>query len=196
LYCCSSTTFGSIITNRSWSGVNRNSSDAMIVLMHTDFPEPVEPAMSTCGMSARSAMIGTPYTSLPSANGMRAFDWRHSSDSSRSRMMTFVLTAFGTSTPTEDLPGTGASTFKRSAFSAAAMLFVRPAIFSSFTPGAGCSSYRVIVGPFVMSPGASSIPNCASVCTINRAFATNSSLVSVGRTVMSGGLSRSIPGGW
>ena len=31
-------------------------------------------------------------------------------------MMTLVFTALGTSTPTEDLPGTGASTFSRSAF--------------------------------------------------------------------------------
>ena len=55
-------------------------------------------------------------------------------------MITLVLIALGTSTPTEDLPGIGAKMFSRSAFMAAAMLLVRPAIFSSFTPGAGCNS--------------------------------------------------------
>ena len=36
-----------------------------MVLMHTDFPEPVLPAIRTWGMSARSAMTGCPYTSCP-----------------------------------------------------------------------------------------------------------------------------------
>ena len=69
-----------------------------------------------------------------------ALAFRHSSDSIRSRMMTAVLTELGTSMPTELLPGTGARMLMRSALSAAAMLLLRPVIFSSFTPGAGCSS--------------------------------------------------------
>ena len=56
---------------------------------------------------------------------MRALVLRHSSDSNRSRMMTLVLMAFGTSTPTELLPGTGARMLMRSALSAAAMLLLR-----------------------------------------------------------------------
>jgi hypothetical protein len=55
-------------------------------------------------------------------------------------MMTLVLIALGTSTPTELLPGTGARMWIRSALSAAAMLLVRPEIRSSLTPGAGWSS--------------------------------------------------------
>ncbi len=74
------------------------------------------------------------------------------------------------------------------------MLLVRPAIFSSFTPGAGCNSYRVMVGPLVMSPGATSMPNWASVWTISRALDMSSSLVSVGLTEVSGRLNKSIEG--
>ena len=68
----------------------------------------------------------------------------------------------------------------RSAFKAAAMLLLSAVIFSSFTPGAGCNSYRVMVGPLVMSPSETSISNCASVCCISRALAINSSFDSVG----------------
>ena len=44
----------------------------MIVFTHTDFPEPVAPAMSRCGIFARSAMTGFPSRSLPSAIGSAA----------------------------------------------------------------------------------------------------------------------------
>ncbi len=44
----------------------------MIVFTQTDFPEPVAPAMSRCGIFARSAMTGLPSRSLPSAIGSAA----------------------------------------------------------------------------------------------------------------------------
>ena len=74
-------------------------------------------------------------------------------------MMTFVLILLGTSTPTVPLPGTGARMLIRSAFNAAERLLLKLAIRSSLIPGAGSSSYRVIVGPLVMSPRETSIPN-------------------------------------
>ena len=77
---------------------------------------------------------------LDAAAAMVDLVFFHSSDSSRSRMMTLVLIRFGTSMPTEDLPGTGARMWMRSALSAAAMLFESAEIFSNFTPGAGCNS--------------------------------------------------------
>ncbi|MNT48953.1 hypothetical protein D3C72_1857670 [compost metagenome] len=43
------------------------SSDRIIALMPTDLPEPVVPATMQCGMRARSATIGLPAMSLPSA---------------------------------------------------------------------------------------------------------------------------------
>ena len=43
-----------------------------MVLMPTDLPEPVVPAISRCGMRDRSAMIGSPPIFLPSASASRA----------------------------------------------------------------------------------------------------------------------------
>ena len=37
-----------------------------MVLMATDLPDPVVPAISKCGIRARSAMTGVPPISLPS----------------------------------------------------------------------------------------------------------------------------------
>ena len=37
----------------------------MIVLIHTDLPEPVEPATSKCGILLKSAVIILPLISLP-----------------------------------------------------------------------------------------------------------------------------------
>ena len=45
----------------------------MIVLMQTDLPEPVAPAISTCGILVRSATTGLPETSRPSAIGSPPF---------------------------------------------------------------------------------------------------------------------------
>jgi hypothetical protein len=113
----------------------------MMVLMHTDLPEPVLPAIEHVGHLRQVGDDGMAVARpCPSASGIRALVFATPADSSRSRMMTLVFTALGTSTPTEDLPGTGARMLRRSALRAAAMSLVRPAIFSSFTPGAGCSS--------------------------------------------------------
>src|SRR2546426_4900811 len=54
------------------------------------------------------------HDALPISSGIRAFVLRHSSDSNKSRMITLVLMAFGTSTPTELFPGTGARMWMRS----------------------------------------------------------------------------------
>ena len=50
-------------------GAKRNSSERMKVLMPTDLPDPVVPAISKCGIRARSAMTGAPPMSLPSTSG-------------------------------------------------------------------------------------------------------------------------------
>ncbi len=42
-----------------------------MALMATDLPEPVVPAISKCGMRARSATIGTPPMSLPKRQRQR-----------------------------------------------------------------------------------------------------------------------------
>ncbi len=52
---------------RTSSGVARNRMLESIELMATDLPVPVEPAISRCGMVARSVMYGSPWMVLPSA---------------------------------------------------------------------------------------------------------------------------------
>jgi len=44
-------------------------SDVMIVFTQTDLPEPVAPAISRCGIFARSVTTGCPSRSFPSATG-------------------------------------------------------------------------------------------------------------------------------
>src|SRR5919198_673560 len=51
---------------RTSSGVARRRTEVRIVLMQPDLPEPVVPAMSTCGMRARSVHTALPEMSLPS----------------------------------------------------------------------------------------------------------------------------------
>ena len=63
----SSTRFGSIITKRTSAGDACISMQEMSAFMQTDLPEPVAPAMSRCGIVARSATIGSPETLCPSA---------------------------------------------------------------------------------------------------------------------------------
>jgi hypothetical protein len=41
----------------------------MIVLMQTDFPDPVVPAIRRCGIEAKSPIIGMPDIFLPRAIG-------------------------------------------------------------------------------------------------------------------------------
>ena len=44
--------------------------EEMMLLMHTDFPDPVAPATNRCGMDAKSPITVRPYTSFPSASGI------------------------------------------------------------------------------------------------------------------------------
>ena len=45
------------------------SKDRSIALIPTDFPDPVVPATSKCGILARSTITGLPNMSFPSARG-------------------------------------------------------------------------------------------------------------------------------
>jgi hypothetical protein len=119
----------------------------MMALMQTDLPEPVAPAISKCGIFARSEMSGLPETSLPRAIGNSALVLTQSSLSMISRMPTGVGCWLGTSTPTAALPGIGARMRTDCARMPRAMFLSRPAIFSTRTPAAGEISYRVMTGP-------------------------------------------------
>jgi len=54
--------------NRTCSGVALYNRLKTMAFMATDLPEPVVPAISKCGIFARSATTGCPAISLPSAN--------------------------------------------------------------------------------------------------------------------------------
>ena len=92
----------------------------------TDLPEPVAPATNKWGMLAIFAVQTLPLTSLPS--GISRFDLRciKASDSSVSRMRTMAGLVFGTSIPTKDLPGIGASILTGWAAKARARSLFRP----------------------------------------------------------------------
>ena len=59
-YMPSSTRLGSIMISRTSSGVARKRMLDSIELIATDLPVPVDPAISRCGIVARSVMYGSP----------------------------------------------------------------------------------------------------------------------------------------
>src|SRR3989344_1678073 len=84
---------------------------------------------------------------------------------------------FGTSTPTSDLPGIGASIRIGCAASAIARSWFSAVIRESFTPSAGFSVYLVTAGPMLISPISTGIPKLSSVRLIMFAFARRSPVV-------------------
>ena len=122
------------------------SSPVIITLMATDFPLPVEPAISRCGILDKSATTKLPETSRPSgtANGLvGCAGWA----STISRNDTVEICLFGTSIPINDLPGMGASIRRSFAASANAKSSAKLTTLLTLTPTAGCNSYFVTDGP-------------------------------------------------
>ena len=109
-YGVSSTIFGSIRIIRTSSGVARDSSETSIELTKLDLPEPVAPATSRCGIFARLALTKWPSMSLPSPMHQRVrARLRAAPLRSTSPSRTISRSVLGTSMPTADLPGIGAS---------------------------------------------------------------------------------------
>ena len=106
-YAVSSTRFGSTRIIRTSSGVERISTEVISELMQLDLPEPVAPAMSTCGILARLATTKPPSTSLPSPTTIGWWSWRAIGARSTSPRLTVSLSEFGISMPMADLPGIG-----------------------------------------------------------------------------------------
>ena len=71
-------------------------------VMHTDFPDPVVPAINRCGMLTKSAAMAEPATSRPNAiaRGDRIFE--NASVSRIGRRRTIDACLLGTSMPTYD----------------------------------------------------------------------------------------------
>ena len=109
-------------------------------LMHTDLPEPVEPAIRVCGILARSAMVTLPAMSRPRATASGLLACWNSGESMISRIETVLTTLLGTSMPTAGLLGMGASMRTPEAARFKAMSSARLVILLILTPADGCSS--------------------------------------------------------
>ena len=121
----------------------------MIVFTQTDFPEPVAPAISRCGIFARSATTGRPSRSSPNAIGSEARAVWYSRVSISLRNQTSSAVGLGTSTPTAPRPGIGATMRILCARIARARSLARFANCLTFTPDDGSISNCVTTGPVV-----------------------------------------------
>src|SRR3989338_669212 len=81
----------------------------MMLLMQTLLPVLVAPAMRKCGISARLQTSGIPAVSLPMTTATLDFSLTNSDDIKTSLMATVAAALLGTSIPTRDLPGMGAT---------------------------------------------------------------------------------------
>ena len=118
-----------------------------MVFSPTLLPDPVAPATSKCGMPRRSATTGFPKMSLPRAS----FKGERNLTKGSLRRICLSATSsrrgLGTSIPTTDLPGIGATIRMLIAFMASARSSARLTILATFTPAAGSNSYIVTTGP-------------------------------------------------
>ncbi len=111
-----------------------------MVLRPTDLPLPVEPAMSRCGIAARSATTGLPVVSLPRASGSLPLVVTNSGLTRISRRYTVAVSGFGTSTATVPRPGIGPMMRTAATFMARARSSARFTTWLTLTPAAGSNS--------------------------------------------------------
>ncbi len=98
-------------------------------------------------MSANFATTVDPEMSSPRAKAKGEFSRRKDGDDSKLRSPTLNILLLGTSIPTADLPGIGASMRMPGAARFNCKSSVRLMILLTFTPGAGVNSYLVTAGP-------------------------------------------------
>ena len=110
-----------------------------MVLIATDLPEPVVPAISRCGMRARSTITGSPPMVLPRQSGRRACVSVYSLAERSSRSSTFSRFGLGSSMPIALRPCTTA-TRAETLLIERAMSSERPMTREDLMPGAGSSS--------------------------------------------------------
>ena len=140
MYCASSIFFGSIRTSFNELGCILNSKLVRMVLIPTLFPEPVDPAISKCGIFDRSSANTSPAMVFPMAIGRIEPDSRNAFELMTLRTVTRERCELGISTPTADFPGIGAIMRIPRAASFRAMSFSRLTIRLILTPVAGTSS--------------------------------------------------------
>ena len=128
------------------SGVSLYSRERIIVLIATDLPDPVVPAIKRCGIFAKLATTGSPPMSFPKAIGSFWFPSPKNLEDKISRKTTFSLASLGSSIPITVFPGI-VETRADSADIERAISSERPITLLAFKPGAGSSSYIVTTGP-------------------------------------------------
>ena len=165
LYTLSSTTFGSIIISFTSSGFALYSILMIIVLIQTDLPEPVAPAIKRCGIFAISVTLTLPAISFPTAKVIFDLAFLNSSDSTSSLKETATLWLFGTSMPTAAFPGIGASIRISAAARLSFISSARFTIFDTFTPSSGVISNLVTAGPQLILFTFAFTPNTLRVCS-------------------------------
>ena len=110
-----------------------------MALRPTDFPEPVVPAISKCGIGARSATTGRPAMSFPRMMGrVPLLPWKLSEEISSDKD-TISRLRLGSSMPMTLRPGMTA-TRAETALIERAMSSARPITRLALMPGAGSSS--------------------------------------------------------
>ena len=133
-----------------------------IVFKLTLLPAPVAPATSRCGIVLRSAVTGAPKMSLPNARVSFERALLNALLMTTSLIDTVSRDRLGTSIPTTDLPGSGATMRRLTALSASARSSARLTMRATLVPGAGSNSYIVTTGPGLTSVTRPSIPKLAS----------------------------------
>jgi hypothetical protein len=132
---------------RTSSGLALQSRLVMTALTITLLPDPVAPAISRCGILARSTALAEPATSRPRAKVSFDSDAVNSTSSRILRRATMLKSLFGISIPTALLPGIGASIRRLRAARAMARSSASASIRLTLMSGAGSTSYWVTTGP-------------------------------------------------
>ena len=145
-----------------------------IALTPTDFPEPVVPATSKCGIFARSTTTDLPAISCPSASVKLEVEVLKAFDERISVSLTIFLLVLGISIPTTDLPSITSTTLTELTDNDLAISWAMFVILLALVPGAGCISKRVTTGPGRTVSTEASIPNSSSFVSSNRANSFNS----------------------
>ena len=143
----SSTILGSTIISLTSSGLALKRILIISVFIHTDLPDPVEPAMRRCGILAISVVITCPLISIPTANDILDFAFLKFSDSTNSLNVTTDISLLGTSIPIAAFPGIGASILISAAARLSLISSARLSILLTLTPCSGCISNLVTAGP-------------------------------------------------
>ena len=140
MYTDNSTTLGSTIISLTSLGLALYNILVIKVLIQTDLPEPVEPAIKTWGILPISVTTVSPETLLPKAKASLDLDALNSSESIMSLKGTISFSLLGISIPTACLPGIGASILIDSAAKLRAISSASLAILLTLTPSAGFNS--------------------------------------------------------